>query len=93
MSRPKRVPDKGDVPAAVVAARLGLSIGDFDTRRAALTERGFPDPDPTTGLWCMEAVDRWRLRRHSQLFPELRNDPIAVDAATVFDGRLRRLDG
>jgi hypothetical protein len=41
----------------------------------------------------MEAVDRWRLRRHGQLFPELRNDPIAVDAATVFDGRLRRLDG
>jgi hypothetical protein len=38
MGRPMKVPDKGDVPAAVVAARLGLSIGDFDARRAALTE-------------------------------------------------------
>jgi hypothetical protein len=93
MSRPARIPDRGDVQPALVAARLGLSLQEFDVRLAALFERGFPEPDPTTRLFCIEAVDRWRLRRHSQLFPELTAAPVAAHAEAVFTARMRRFDG
>ena len=93
MSRPKRIPARGDVGKSAVAELLGLSVSDFETRWSALRERGFPEPDPTTGLYCIEAVDRWRLIRHSQLFPELTTAPAAAHADAVFDQRLRRFDG
>ena len=91
--RPRRIPERGDVSAGLVAELLGLSLADFDARRAVLHERGFPQADPTTGLYCIEAVDRWRLRQHPQLFPELTAAPAAAHAGAVFDERLRRLDG
>ena len=91
MARPPRIPERGDVPKAVVAQRLGLTVADFDSCRMELENRGFPEPDKTTGRYCIEAVDRWRLRRHSQLFPELTTAVIAVDADSVFDERMRRL--
>jgi hypothetical protein len=62
-------------------------------RQSALRERCFPDPDPTTGLYCIEAVERWRLLRHPQLFPELTAAPTAAHAGAIFDERLRRLNG
>jgi len=93
MSRPRRIPARGDVGASAVAELLGLSVSDFGARRPALRERGFPEPDPTTGLYCIEAVDRWRLRRHAQLFPELTTPPAAAHADAVFDHRLQRLYG
>lgn len=93
MTRPRRIPARGDVAASVVAELLGLSLPDFKARQSALRERGFPEPDPTTGLYCVEAVDRWRLRRHSNLFPELTNAPTAAHAGTVFDERMRAFDG
>jgi hypothetical protein len=93
MSRSRRVPTRGDVPAVVVAGLLGLSLPDFEARYPELRERDFPGPDPTTGLYCIEAVDRWRLRRHARLFPELTNAPAAAHADTVFGERLRRLNG
>ena len=58
MSRPRRIPSRGDVAASAVADLLGLSLADFNSRETALRERGFPEPDPTTGLYCIEAVDR-----------------------------------
>jgi hypothetical protein len=88
MTRPCRIPDIGDVPASMVAARLGLSLSDFEARRPELERRGFPQPDETTGRYCIEAVDRWRLRRHSRLFPELTAVTNAVDARTVVEERL-----
>jgi hypothetical protein len=93
MSRPARCPDRGDVPASTVAQRLGMSAADFELRRPELERRDFPERDPTTGLYCMEAVDRWRLRRYPRLFPELTSAPSAVDAGAVFDKRMRRLQG
>lgn len=93
MSRPRRIPARGDVPAAVVAGLLGLSLPDFEVRYPELRERDFPEADPTTGLYCIEAVDRWRLRRHPQLFSELTTPPAAAHADAVFGERLRRLDG
>jgi hypothetical protein len=93
MSQRRRVPDRGDVAASAVADLLGLSLVDFNAREAALRERGFPEPDPTTGLYCVEAVDRWRLRRYPRLFPELTTAPAAAHAGAVFDQRIRQLDG
>jgi len=93
MSRPARIPDRGDVPPNVVAQRLGMSLPDFEACRTELERRGFPERDPTTGRYCIEAVDRWRLRRFPRLFPELTAIPIAVDARTVVEDRLRALEG
>jgi hypothetical protein len=93
MRRPRRIPVRGDVPEWAVAQLLGLTVADFQARRAELRDRGFPEPDLTTGLYCIEAVDRWRLRRHAVLFPELTIAPAAVHAEAVFGDRLRRLDG
>ena len=93
MSRPRRIPYRGDVAPAVVAELLGLSLAEFNARLETLRARKFPEPDPTTGLYCIEAVERWRLLRHPQLFPELTAAPTAAHAGAVFDERLRRLDG
>ena len=88
MSRPSRIPDRGDVAASIVAARLGLALSEFEARRAELEQRGFPESDETAGRYCMEAVDRWRLRRHARLFPELTGAAGAVDARAVVQDRL-----
>lgn len=93
MSRPRSIPTRGDVTATAVADLLGLSLPDFEAQHSALRERGFPNPDPTTGLYCVEAVDRWRLRRHPHLFPELTAAPTAAHAGAIFNDRLRQLDG
>ena len=93
MSRPHRVPLRGDVTASAVAELLGLSLADFEARRTELRNRSFPEPDPTTGKYCIEAVDRWRLRRHPQLFPEVTAAPAAAHAETVFGERMRRFNG
>jgi hypothetical protein len=93
MSRRRHIPERGDVAASLVAELLGLSLTDFEARQSALRERGFPEPDPTTGLYCIEAVDRWRLRRHPQLFPELTAAAAAAHAGAVFEDRLRRFHG
>ena len=91
MARPIRVPDRGDVPRAIVALRLGLTVSGFELRRPELERRGFPAADPTTGHYCIEAVDRWRCLRHPRLFPELTAAPAAAHADVVFNDRMRQL--
>jgi|GraSoiStandDraft_16_1057320.scaffolds.fasta_scaffold1467652_2 hypothetical protein len=58
----------GDVPPEFAARRLGLSLGEFQERLPALLQRGFPPADETTGHYCLEAIDQWRLRRFPALF-------------------------
>ena len=93
MSRPPRIPERGDVSVPLVAKLLGMSPDEFALSRSHLERRGFPETDPTTGLYCIEAVDRWRLRRYPKLFPELTAAPAAVNAATVFAERMGRQRG
>jgi hypothetical protein len=77
MPRPPRAPsirfrvDPGDIPAEKVARRLHLTPAQFDAVRPRLFMRGFPRPDSDTGMYCLEAIDRWRHLRHPSLFPEL----------------------
>jgi hypothetical protein len=93
MSRPARIPERGDVAPSAIAQRLGIAPADFEHCRPDLERRGFPGPDPTTGRYCIEAVDRWRLRRFPRLFPELTGSPVAVDAEAVFEQRMRQFHG
>jgi hypothetical protein len=83
MSRPRRIPDKGDVSAPSVAERLGLTLSEFEERRHELEQRGFPQPDETTGRYCIEAVDQWRLCRFPQFFAMPTIEGPKTDRATA----------
>ena len=63
--------EPGDVPLDKIARRLHLTEAQFRDCAPRLYSRGFPLPDPDTGMYDLEAVDRWRHRRHAVLFPEL----------------------
>ena len=72
------------MPVAKVAARMGyLDVREFKSALPELQRRGFPRADPTSGHYCIEAVDRWRRRRHPDLFPELTTGEAVTDAATM----------
>jgi hypothetical protein len=60
-----------DIPPEVAARRLGLTLDQFREKLPALLQRGFPAADPTTGNYCLEAIDQWRMRRFPRLFPTL----------------------
>lgn len=84
MGRPAHIPDVGDVPIKLVALRMGYSsVREFEAALPAFRLRGFPAPDPTSGRYCIEAVDRWRRRRHPDLFPELGQVADALDASVA----------
>ena len=59
------------MPAEKVARRLHLTPQRFEACKMRLFMRGFPRPDPDTGMYDLEAVDRWRHGRHPAQFPEL----------------------
>ncbi|GGC90831.1 hypothetical protein GCM10010994_55780 [Chelatococcus reniformis] len=63
--------DPGDIPPEKAARRLHLTAAEFRDALPRLLARGFPAPDPTTGMFDLEAIDRWRHARHLRLFPEL----------------------
>lgn len=55
--------DPGDVPPEKAARRLHLSIERFTELLPKLLDRGFPAPDPDTGMYGLEAIDLWRRDR------------------------------
>jgi len=67
--------DPGDVPPEKAARRLHLTAAEFDAALPRLLARGFPAPDPTTGMFDLEAIDRWRKARNRKLFPEIGDVP------------------
>src|SRR5262245_19587124 len=54
-----------DVPAEKAARRLHLTLADFGAKLPALLARGFPQPDPTTGMFDLTAIDEWMTARHN----------------------------
>lgn len=83
----------GDVSVADAAHRLGLSLNRFLELRTALERRGFPLPDPTTGLYDIDAIDVWRRSRNPHLY-DLTGAPQAMDArAGEVERRLRAFRG
>ena len=79
--------DPRDVPAEKAARRLGMTLRAFEGVLPNLIERGFPAPDPDTGNFDLQAVDRWCDARHPHLFAAA--VPMgARDAGSVVQGRL-----
>ena len=75
-----------DVPATQAARRLGKSLADFEALLPRLIGRGFPEPDPDTGNFDLDAIDAWRRARHPHLF--LTEAGRARDARAVVSARL-----
>jgi hypothetical protein len=84
-----------DVPPEKAARRLHLTLAEFTVKLPALLDRGFPDADPTTGMYDLEAIDLWWHARHAHLFalPALTTTPRLRDSHEVIDGRLKKLAG
>lgn len=83
--RPLNIPAAGDVPPKAVAQRLGVTEQRLAEILPALLRRGFPRPDPVTGNYCIEAVDRWRLLRHAELFPDFHHPGRLTSTAGAMD--------
>jgi hypothetical protein len=84
------LPPGGDVPPASAARRMGLSLEAFCGALPDLVARGFPAADPTTGNYCLEAIDAWRTRgRYPQLLGDrLTPAPAAREARDVVRDRV-----
>ncbi|MGA0564122.1 hypothetical protein ACO2RV_16885 [Ancylobacter sp. VNQ12] len=75
-----------DVPAAKAARRLHLTLVEFEAARPALHARGFPQPDPTTGMYDLKAIDGWMDSRSN-----LTGHSVARDSRHMFNERLANL--
>lgn len=73
--------DPAYAPADKIARRLCLTEAQFASCARKLYARGFPLPDETTGMYDIEAVDRWRKRQRPDLYPELTPTQPAADIA------------
>jgi hypothetical protein len=87
--------EPGDVPANVAARRIGLSIEAFNEKLPELANHGFPNPNPVTGNYCLEAVDAWRKAFYPHLLdkPSLTAGPVARNADDVVRLRLAGKSG
>jgi hypothetical protein len=56
--------DPRDVPPEKAARRLHLTLARFNELLPNLNKRGFPEPDPDTGMFDLDAIDLWRKSRH-----------------------------
>jgi len=80
--------DPRDVPVEKAARRLGLTLAAFEEVKDRLFARGFPRPDPDTGLFDLKAVEDWMDRRSG-----LTSNWAARDASAVVKGRLEAMRG
>lgn len=81
----------GDGTLAHAGKLLNLSEADMRAKLAALVARGFPQPDPTTGMIDLDAVVQWRRLRHPALFGLMAHQPGAQDARAVVSERIGRM--
>lgn len=74
-----------------VAHYLALSLAAFRAKLPALLERGFPPPDPTTGNFDFESIERWRCAHNPQPL-DLTSALTARDGSSVVNERLERAE-
>jgi len=79
-----------DVPPEEAARRLGIKPNIFADKLPNLFARGFPRPDPDTGNYDLQAIDRWMDSRNPHLFG-VAAEMGARDARTVVGDRIRRM--
>lgn len=77
--------DPRDVPPEKAARRMHLTPAEFHAMLPALIARGFPVPDPTTGMFDLKAIDCWMDERSG-----LTAKASKRDASSVVDQRLER---
>jgi hypothetical protein len=68
---------------------MGLTLAQFDAQYDHLIARGFPTPDPDTGNFDLQAIDRWCDARHPHLFCGAIMQ--ARDASTVVTDRIAKI--
>jgi hypothetical protein len=71
------------VPAQVAARRLGLTLAQFEGALDAMRELGFPLPDPVTGNYDLEAIDRYVERRNPELFGAITASEAVTDHGVI----------
>ena len=93
MARPRSFPMEvmGDGSLAQAGRLLNLSETDMRSKLPALIARGFPEPDDTTGMIDLDAVQQWRRLRNPALFGLTGQQSQAVDAGAVVSSRLKRM--
>jgi hypothetical protein len=79
-----------DIPPAVAARQLGITLAEFERALPNLVSRGFPAADPDTGNFDLAAIDRWIDARHPHLFGD-GTLMQARDAAIVATQRIARM--
>jgi len=79
-----------DVPPEEAACRLGIKPNIFADKLPNLFARGFPRPDPDTGNFDLQAIDRWMDSRNPHLFG-VGAEMGARDARTVVGDRIQRM--
>jgi hypothetical protein len=78
------------VPPAKAARRLHLTLAEFNEMLPQLYARGFPMPDPTTGMYDLAAIDAWMDAR-SGLTGPLTHEQKPRNAADVYQDRVARI--
>jgi hypothetical protein len=86
-SKPRVKIEPRDVPAEVAGRRVGLSLAEFEEKLPEYLARGFPPPDPTSGLFDLVAIEEWMDKRHQR--GNLTDGPALRDARDVASARLR----
>ena len=79
-----------DGPITKAARKLHLTVDQFRSVLPELYRRGFPRPDATTGMFDLEAIDRWQDSRHPHLFENGGPESLA-EARKLAEERLARL--
>lgn len=81
-----------DVPVEKAARRLHLTREQFERYADNLYARGFPRPDPTTGMYDLVAIDAWMDTRSNLTAPaDLTGARPARNASEVIGDRARRI--
>lgn len=79
------------VPPAVAARRIGVTEARFAIVVSALEEHGFPLPDPVTGNYDLEAIDRYIDRRNGELLAKQPADGGAETDNNLFLARIEAM--
>lgn len=77
-----------DVPPVKAARRLGLTLPEFELVNDSLLRRGFPRPDPTTGLYDLVKIENWMDARDLTIAPQ--QEPRPLDASEILARRSGR---
>lgn len=75
------------VPPAKAAYRIGVTEMHFNEIYADLLKNGFPLPDPVTGNFDLDAIDRYIAKRNPKLMGEQDDGEAITDEAEM----LRRI--